>query len=90
MTTRVHLYSNLRSYTGDQGLVEVSGSTVGECLSDLVRQYPRIKNRLFDKTGQISPQIFVSINMNSRGPEKTTTPVKEGDELYIVLIVAGG
>lgn len=90
MTTRVHLYSNLRSYTGDQGMVEVNGSTVGECLDDLVRQHPRIKERLFDKFGRISPQVFVSINMNSRGPEKAAAPVKEGDELYIVLIVAGG
>jgi molybdopterin converting factor small subunit len=90
MTTRVNLYSNLRNYTDDRSTVEVSGATVGECLSDLVRQFPKLGRKLLDPAGNISPQVFISINMNSPRPEKKDAPVKEGDELYVVLIVAGG
>jgi molybdopterin converting factor small subunit len=90
VSTKVNLYSNLRSYADDKGTVEVNGATVGDCLSDLIRQFPKLRSKLFDASGKLSSQIFVSINMNSTNPEKTGAPVKEGDELYIVLIVAGG
>jgi sulfur-carrier protein len=90
MKTKVHLYSRLRTFAGDQGTVEVEGATVGECLEDLVGQFPRLREKLFDKSGNISSIVYVSINMNSTNPEKKETPLKEGDELYIVMIIPGG
>ena len=90
MSTKVHLYSKLRSYADDKGTVDVNGTTVGECLMDLIRQFPKLRNKLFDASGKLFPQVFVSINMNSTNPEKTDSPISEGDELYIVFIVAGG
>jgi molybdopterin converting factor small subunit len=70
--------------------VEVQGATVGECLDDLVRQFPKLKPKLIDKSGNISSVVFISINMNSTNPEKRDVPVKQGDELYIVMIIPGG
>ena len=90
MKTRVNLYSNLRSLTDNNGIVEVEGSTVGECLGDLLKQFPKLATKLLDPEGNILPQVFISVNMNSARPEKKDTPLKAGDELYIVLIVAGG
>jgi molybdopterin converting factor small subunit len=43
MSTKVHLYSGLKEFTNGQNVAEVHGSTVGECLADLVEQFPRIK-----------------------------------------------
>jgi len=68
----------------------VQGNTVGECLQDLVRQYPGLKQVLFDKDGKLSPQIWTSINLNSPYREALDTPLKDGDELYLILLVAGG
>jgi MoaD family protein len=90
VNTKVHLYSNLRQYTGGQAVVEVTGNTVGDALADLVRQYPAIQPRLFEKSGALSSQIYASVNMQSRNPEKLETPLKQGDEVYLILIVAGG
>ena len=90
MTTKVNLYSALSDYTEGQGEVEVQGSTVGECLSDLVRQFPKLKEVLFDENGELFRHVFVSVNMKSAYPEQPDLPLKEGDELYVTLAIVGG
>jgi len=90
MERKVHLYSSLRYYTNDKSPVTVKGDTVGECLQDLVRQYPGLKPIIFEKDGKLSPQIWPSINLNSPHKEQLDTPLKDGDELYLILLVAGG
>ena len=90
MRTPVHLYSSLQQHTGGRNLVAVHGATVGECLNDLVRQYPDIGPVLFDEKGCLHSIVFVSVNMNSINPEKLEREIKENDELYIILIIAGG
>lgn len=90
MSIRVHLYSSLRKYAGNRDAVEVDGATVGECLADLVRQFPAIAPILFDETGNPLEKVFVSINLESTYREKMTAPVNQKDDLYLILIVAGG
>jgi len=90
MSVRIHLYSGLQKYTGGRDEVSVHGSNVGECLNDLCNQYPEIRPVLFDKNGQLNSIVYVSVNMNSVNPEKLNCPVQENDDLYIILIIAGG
>lgn len=90
MSIKVHLYSSLRKYADNREIVEVDGTTVGECLEDLTRKFPSIAPVLFDETGKHLEKVFVSINLESAYREKMTTPVKENDDLYLILIVAGG
>jgi molybdopterin converting factor small subunit len=90
MSIKVHLYSSLQNYTDHHDLVEVNGSTVGECLNDLVRQYPDLKPLLLDKNGKVLPTIFVSVNFSSPNPEQVERALTPGDELYIIQIVVGG
>ena len=90
MRIKVHLYSSLQRYAGNRRIIEVNGATVGECLDDLVRQYPSMAQMLFDDTGKSLDKVFVSINLESTYREKMNAPVKENDDLYLILIVAGG
>lgn len=90
MSVKVHLYSGLKEFTSGQNVAEVHGSTVGECLADLVRQFPRIKRELFEENGKLAAKILVSINLKSAYPEELTKPVDSEDELYIVRVIAGG
>jgi molybdopterin synthase sulfur carrier subunit len=90
MRIKVHLYSSLRKYADNREIVEVDGTTVRECLEDLIRQYPSISPVLFDEAGNPMEKVFVSINLESAYREKMTAPVKENDDLYLILIVAGG
>lgn len=90
MSVKVHLYSGLKEFTGGQNVAEVQGTTVGECLADLVGQFPRLKRELFDEDGQLATKILVSINLKSAYPEELGKPVDSEDELYIVRVIAGG
>ena len=70
---------------------DVTGNTIGECLDDLIRQYPEAKSQLFNMNGM--PTVFASIN-----DDITLTPntgdldrtVKEDDVLHLFAIIAGG
>jgi len=90
MSVKVHLYSGLKEFTSGQNVAEVHGSTVGECLADLARRFPRMKRELFDENGKLANKILVSVNLKSAYPEELAKPVGSEDELYIVRVIAGG
>jgi len=90
MSIKVHLYSGLKEFANGQNVAEVQGSTIGECLADLVEQFPRMKRELFDENGKLVDHVFVSINMKSAYREELTKLVDSEDELYIIRVIAGG
>lgn len=90
MSVTVSIHQTLRHLIGDQVTVEVSGTTVGECLYDLVKQFPGVEPRLFDKKRKLLNYIDIYVNTESSYPEELAKPVKDGDELHITLIIAGG
>jgi molybdopterin converting factor small subunit len=77
-------------YTGHQKSAEVNGSTVGECLDDLIRQFPEFKQALFDKNGRLHRHLDIYVNRTSAYPEELAKAVKDGDELRIMMIFSGG
>lgn len=88
---KVHLPAVLKKYTKDQVEVECAGTTIQECLEDLERRYPGIKERICDETGQI--RRFVNIFVDGediRFKKGPATPVSEGSEISIVPAIAGG
>jgi molybdopterin converting factor small subunit len=89
--------SYVQSFTDDTDfvqltvdVVEVSGSTVGECLTHLVKLFPGIKKQLFTKSGNLFENIIISVNGESAYPEQLAKSVKDGDELNIVFMISGG
>ena len=90
MSKTVHLFSDLRNYTDNRNIIEVEGDTVGECLEDLSQQFPKIGKVLFKTDGNISPRIFISVNMRSFQREERNKPVNIGDAIYLGLMIDGG
>ena len=80
----------MQPFTNSMEVVEVSGSTVGKCLNYLVKQFPGIKGQLFSKNGNLFENVIISVNGESAYPEQLAKPVKDGDELNVVLIIGGG
>ncbi len=87
---KINIPAYMRSFTNNMEVVEVNGSTVGECLNHLVKQFPGMKKQLFSKNGNLFENIIISVNGESAYPKQLAKPVKEGDELNILLIVGGG
>ena len=83
-------YPHLKQYTDNQEVVEVNGSTVGECLSDLLKQFPGIEKGIFDEHGQLINYVYFFINGKSAYPTDLAKPIRDGDELTIALLLAGG
>jgi molybdopterin converting factor small subunit len=71
-------------------MVQVNGKTVGECLNDLIAQFPRLRKYIFDKSNKLLNYVEVYVNQESSYPDELTKPVHPGDELDITLIIAGG
>jgi molybdopterin converting factor small subunit len=90
MSVRVNIHQALRHLTNSQATAEVNGSTVGKCLHDLVQQFPGIETTLFDKNGKLFNHVDIYVNLESSYPEELAKPVKDGDELSITLMIAGG
>jgi len=80
----------MKSFTNNMEAVEVKGITVGECLNHLFKQFPGMKKQLFSKNGNLFENIIISVNGESAYPKQLTKPVKDGDELNILLLIGGG
>lgn len=89
--TTVFIPSSLRRYTAGQSKADVSGNTIDEVIDNLERQYPGVKSRLCDESGQIKRYVNVFVNDEEiRTLEGADTPVAEKDEVSIVPAMAGG
>jgi len=90
VSIKIDVSTFLHKYTNGQQVVEVSGSTVGQCLNDLVKQFPSIEPGLFDKNGKLHSYIAIYVNGESTYPEELAKPVKDGDELHVIFLIGGG
>lgn len=83
--------SPLRRYTEGQSKVQVDGGTVGEAIDNLDQQYPGVKSRLCDESGQIKRYVNVFVNDEDiRALQGAGTALGEKDEVSIVPAMAGG
>ena len=90
MSIKVNIHKTHRQFTNGLDVVKVEGNTVGVCLDNLVRQYPGIKKALFDKKGKLARVIEIYINSKSAYPDELAKQVKDGDNVHITLLLAGG
>jgi MoaD family protein len=91
MTVTVRIPTPLRKLTNEQDIVAGDGGTLSACIDGLEGQYPGLKDRLLDETGEL--RRFVNIYINGedvRFALGVQTPLKAGDEVSIVPAVAGG
>ncbi len=75
---------------GKELQLEVNGSTVGECLKELIRLHPHIEDKLFDKKGKIRGYVEILVNSKSTYPEELSYPVKDGDVVNLIVFLSGG
>ena len=91
MSLVVRIPTPLRVATNGLDKAEVEGDTLSEVIDSLESQYPGIKERLCDVSGDL--RHFVNIYINGedvRFLQGLQTDTKSGDEISIVPAVAGG
>jgi len=90
MSVKVHIHTTHRQYTNGLEVVEVKGNTVGECLNHLVQQFPGMEKALFVKKDKLHHLVEIYVNHATAYPNELVKPVKEGDEIHLVVMLAGG
>jgi len=87
----VFIPSPLRRYTAGQSKVQVSGATISELIENLERQFPGVKSRLCDESGQVKRYVNVFVNDEEmRALQGANTRLADKDEITIVPAMAGG
>jgi molybdopterin synthase sulfur carrier subunit len=91
MAVLVRVPTPLRSLTKGNAEVQAKGETVADVVADLERQFPGLRERLVDDTGELRRFINVYVNGEDiRFLQDKTTTLKDGDEVSIVPAIAGG
>ncbi len=88
---RVKIPLALRRHTGGAALLELPGGTVAECLAELECRYPEVRGAVRDQEGRLVAAASFYVNGEDvRYRSALETPLLPGDELTILLPIAGG
>jgi molybdopterin synthase sulfur carrier subunit len=91
MSLTIRIPTQLRTFTGGSGEVEVEAASVGDALKALDAAHPGLAERLFDDSGQLRRFVNVFLaDEDVRFLDGLDTPIAEGQTLSIVPAVAGG
>jgi molybdopterin synthase sulfur carrier subunit len=87
----VRIPTPLRQTTKGNAEVKVAADTVDDVVTDLERQFPGLKERLVDDTGELRRFINIYVNEEDiRFLQGRKTVLKETDIVSIVPAIAGG
>ena len=91
MPVMVRIPTPLRSITKGSAEVQTKGGTVDDVMHDLERQFPGLRDRLVDDSGELRRFINLYVNEEDvRFLQGRTTLLKDGDTVSIVPAIAGG
>jgi sulfur-carrier protein len=91
MPVTVRIPTPLRAVTKGSAEVQAKGETVDDVIGDLERQYPGLRDRLVDETGELRRFVNIYVNQEDiRFMQNRETVLKDGDEVAIVPAIAGG
>ena len=89
MSVKIKTHPFLRRFLNNQEEVEVTGTTVGECIDDLEHKFPGFKEQIL-RNGKLRDIFEIYVNYDSAYPEELARPVKDGDTVTIITYIAGG
>lgn len=90
MAIKVHMHTTHRQLTNGMEVVSVEGNSVGECLNQLIKQHPKMEKALFAKKDKLLNTVEIYLNHASAYPNELLKPVKDGDEIHLLVMLAGG
>jgi molybdopterin synthase sulfur carrier subunit len=91
MSITVRVPTPLQRLTQNQTEVKASGANIKELIEDLEKNFPGIKERICDETGEIRRFMNIYVNEEDvRFLQDDATPLKDGDEVSMIPAIAGG
>ncbi len=90
LSIKINIHVTHRQHTNGEETIEVEGTTVGEALNNFVIKYPGMKDELFDKKGKLLHYIEIYLNKKTAYPGELEKTLNDGDEIQIIMFLAGG
>ncbi len=92
MRVKVRLYQPFSGIVGRGELVvTLESGILGALLSKLSSEYPGIKDQIFNKEGGVMDHLNIFVNqVPVTSDMETTMAIKDGDEVILMMAVAGG
>jgi len=91
MSIKFKIPKLLHEKTDGAALIEVLGGSVQECIADLIRRYPGLKGMILDGEDRLLLRWMIYINNQSAAASNELSyPVKDGDIITLLPMVAGG
>ena len=84
----IFIPSLLRKLTAGKSSVTASGTTVGQLITDLDRQFPGFRRQMIED-GELKPSLAVSVD-GEIGTQGLLEPVQEDSQIYILPAIGGG
>ncbi len=87
----VRIPTPLRRLTGDKDEVTINAKNIRELIEGLEKQFPGVKERLCDESGNVRRFINLYVNNEDiRFLKGVETELKESDIVSIIPAIAGG
>ncbi len=90
MSVLIRVPGSLKKWFQGQDEALCHGNTMGDCIEHLEECFPGFKTHLVDENGDISKVIIFLNGDNIRNLKGLATEVKDGDEISIIPLAAGG
>lgn len=90
MSIKIHLHPDMYYLADNNEFFETSGNTVGDCIDRLIQSYPGLHDLVFYKDGQLQTFIEIYVNRKAACPNELTWEVRDGDEIHLIMTIAGG
>jgi molybdopterin synthase sulfur carrier subunit len=91
MSAIVRIPTPLRKVTNGEDKASVEGGTMSEVVESLENQFPGLKDRICEPSGELRSFVNVYINGEDiRFVDGMASSIASGDEISIVPAVAGG
>ena len=90
MPVKVIIPGSLSDWFSGRDEAQCRGNTLVECFDDLERQFPGLKEKLIGDDPEI-PRVLIFVNgENTRTLDGLNTRIRDGDEVGIIPLAAGG
>ncbi len=91
MAVTIKIPALWRSAAGGARQVELPAGSLADVLNTLVGRFPSLGKHLFDEKGEVRSAINLFVNKEHvRFRGGLSTPLQDGDEVYIVPMISGG
>jgi molybdopterin converting factor small subunit len=88
MSIRIKVTGVLRQRARNQEVVEVKGSTIGECVGAFVSAFPDSRGLVLNDNDSL--KVFVIVNKETTPTQDVKRHVSDDDELTLILLITGG